>query len=100
MAKDVVILTKRDSFTYYEVEQGFKDRLYLNYLNELILEAIQTFESLMVSEGDIKDAFFEEHVPYHARKIPSLRVAKRMQKFLSMDSIYFQFADVINKNET
>lgn len=43
----------------------------------------------MVDDGEIKDAFFEEHVPYHARKIPHLRVAKRMQKFLSMDSIYF-----------
>lgn len=78
MAKDLVILLGKESFTYAEVEQGFADRLYLNYLNELILEAIQTFESLMVEEGDIKDAFFEEHVPYHARKIPHLRVAKRM----------------------
>ena len=54
----------------------------------------------MVEEGDIKDAFFEEHVPYHARKIPSLRVAKRMQKFISMDNIYYQFADIINANST
>ena len=41
----------------------------------------------MVEEGEIKDAFFEEHVPYHARKIPFLRIAKRMQKFLSLDSV-------------
>lgn len=100
MAKDYVHLTGKESFTYQEVERGFKDRSYLNYLNELILEAIQIFETLMVEEGEIKDAFFEEHVPYHARKIPHLRVAKRMQKFLSMDSIYFQFADVVNKNQT
>lgn len=54
----------------------------------------------MVEKGDIKDAFFEEHVPYHARKFPNLRVAKRIQKILSMDSIYFQFADVFRKNTT
>jgi len=100
MAKDLVILTGKESFTYAEVEQGFKDRLYLNYLNELILAAAQTFETLMVEEGDIKDAFFEEHVPFLQRKIPHLRVAKRIQKFLNMDSVYFQFADVINKNST
>ena len=73
----------------YEIEKYFQDRVFLNYLNELILAAIQTFETLMVEEGDIKDAFFEEHVPYHARKMPNLRVAKRMQKFLSMDNIYY-----------
>lgn len=78
MAKDYVILTDKEQFTYQEVEQGFKDRSYLNYLNEVILAAIQTFESLMVEDGEIKDAFFEEHVPYHARKIPHLRIAKRM----------------------
>lgn len=48
MAKDFIILTGKKSFTYAEVEQGFKDRTYLNYLNELILAAIQTFEALMV----------------------------------------------------
>lgn len=69
-------------------------------MNEVILAAIQTFETLMVDDGEIKDAFFEEHVPYHARKIPHLRVAKRMQKFMGMDSVYYQFADVINKNST
>lgn len=44
MAKDYVILTGKESFTYAEVEQGFRDRSYLNYLNEVILAAIQTFE--------------------------------------------------------
>lgn len=100
MAKDYIHLTGKESFTYKEVEQGFKDRSYLNYLNEVILAAIQTFESLMIDDGEIKDAFFEEHVPYPARKIPDLRIAKRMQKFLGLDSVYFQFADVINKNST
>jgi hypothetical protein len=78
MAKDYIHLTGKESFTYNEVEQGFNDRSYLNYLNEVILAAIQTFETLMVEDGEIKDAFFEEHVPYHARKIPHLRIAKRM----------------------
>jgi len=100
MAKDYIHLTGKESFTYGEVEQGFRDRSYLNYLNEVILAAIQTFETLMVEDGGIKDAFFEEHVPYYSRKIPHLRVAKRMQKFLNMDSMYYQFADVINKNST
>ena len=39
-------------------------------------------------------------MPPRSRKNPALRQAKKMQKFLDMDNIYFQFADVINKNST
>ena len=53
MAKDYIHLTGKESFTYNEVEQGFKDRSYLNYLNEVILAAIQTFESLMIDDGGV-----------------------------------------------
>lgn len=72
----------------------------MNYLNEIILKAYETFEKLMVSDGNIRETYFEEHVPFRLRKIPGLLQAKRMQKFLDMDNIYFQFADVINKNST
>lgn len=89
MAKDYVFLTGKDNFTYAEVEEGFRDRSYLNYLNEIILKAYETFEKLMVSDGNIKETYFEEHVPFRLRKIPGLVQAKRMQKFLDMDNIYF-----------
>lgn len=51
--------------------------MFLNYVNEMILESIDTFEDLLIKKGDIKVAFFDEHVPYWARQIPFLKKAKR-----------------------
>jgi hypothetical protein len=77
MAKDFIILTGKKSFTYKEVEGYFKDRVFINYLNEMILEAIDTFEDLLIRKGNIKVAFFDEHVPFWAKQIPWLKKAKR-----------------------
>jgi hypothetical protein len=71
------------------VEGYFRDRVFLNYLNEMILEAIDIFEDLLIRKGNIKVAFFDEHVPYWARQIPFLKKAKRQSKFINMDNIYF-----------
>lgn len=77
MAKDFIILTGKKEFTFQEVEGYFRDRVFLNYLNEMILEAIDIFEDLLIRKGNIKVAFFDEHVPYWARQIPFLKKAKR-----------------------
>jgi hypothetical protein len=77
MAKDFIMLTGKEKFTYQEVEGYFKDRVFMNYLNELILEAIDIFEDVLIREAKIKVAFFDEHLPFHARQIPWLKKAKR-----------------------
>ena len=77
MAKDFIILTGKKEFTFQEVEGYFRDRVFLNYLNEMIREAIDIFEDLLIRKGNIKVAFFDEHVPYWARQIPFLKKAKR-----------------------
>jgi hypothetical protein len=100
MAKDFIILTGKETFTYKEVEGYFKDRVFINYLNELILEAIDTFEELLIKEAKIKVEYFDEHLPFWAQQIPWLKKAKRQSKFINFDSIYFQFADIINTNST
>ena len=100
MAKDFVTLTGKDRFSFSELNAYFENRVILNYLNEMILEAIDIFETVLVQKADIKEAFFDEHFPYHIRLIPWYRKAKRMSKFIGMDQIYFQFADAINTNST
>ena len=100
MAKDFTILTGKDSFTYGEMNKFFEDKMIHNYLNELILEAIDIFETVVIEKAGIKEAFFDEHFPYHIRFIPWYRKAKRMSKFIGMDQIYFQFADAVNTNTT
>jgi hypothetical protein len=55
----------------------------------MILESIDIFEDLLVKKGNIKQAFFDEHVPFWAKQIPFLFKAKRQSKFINMDNIYF-----------
>ena len=62
MAKDFVIATNKEQFTYREVESYFTDKVINNYLNELILTAIETFESLLIRRGNIKEVYFDEHL--------------------------------------
>ena len=78
----------------------FQDNVILNYLNEMILEAIDVFEKMLINKANINEILLDEHFPYHMRLIPWYRQAKRMSKFINMDSIYFQFADAINSNST
>lgn len=39
MAKDVIMLSGKEAFTYEEVEGYFRDRVFLNYLNSMMIEA-------------------------------------------------------------
>ena len=100
MAKDFIIFTEKDEFKYYEIKQYFEDRIILNYLNELLLEASSIFEEMLISKAGIKEAFFDEHIPYWSRQIPNLKKAKRMVKFINMDNVYYQFAEMINTNSS
>lgn len=61
----------------------------LNYLNLLVLESIQTFEKLLIDQGEVKEAFFDEHLASQERLVPFLRKAKRLAKFIDMNNIYF-----------
>lgn len=72
----------------------------MNYLNEMIVEALQTFETFLIKTGEIREVFFTDQVPYDARQIPELAKAKRLMKFIDMDSIYFQFASMVNTNSS
>lgn len=67
MAKDFIMMTGKEKFTFQEVEGYFIDKVFINYLNELILEAIDIFEDILIREAKIKVAFFDEHLPFHAR---------------------------------
>lgn len=55
---------------------------------------------MLIKKAGIKEAFFDEHIPYWSRQIPNLKKAKRMVKFINMDNIYFQFAEMINTNSS
>lgn len=35
MAKDLIILTKQDHYTFSDIEGFFRDRVFTNYLNEM-----------------------------------------------------------------
>lgn len=100
MAKDFVMLAGKDEFSYQEVESYFNDKVILNYLNEMVLTSIETFERVLIEKGGIKEAFFDEHFPEHMAKVPWLRKLKRMSKFIDMDNIYFQLAEVAEQNNT
>lgn len=67
MAKDFIMMTGKEQFTFQEVEGYFIDKVFINYLNELILEAIDIFEDVLIRDAKIKVAFFDEHLPFHAR---------------------------------
>ena len=76
MAKDFIIFTEKDEFKYYEIKQYFEDRIILNYLNELLLEASSIFEEMLINKAGIKEAFFDQHIPYWSRQNPNLNKAK------------------------
>lgn len=84
-AKDLIILSGKTEFTYAEVKEYFDQRVILNYINELILKAIETFEDLLVREAGIKDAYFTEHIPKLAKSMPFMYRAYRSRKFIDMD---------------
>lgn len=100
MAKDLIILSGKENFSYQEINGYFQDKVILNYLNLLILESIKTFEQMLIDQGEIKEAFFDEHLASQERLVPFLRKAKRLAKFIDMNNIYFQFADIVNKNDS
>ena len=83
------MLTEKETFDAYEVQSYFDDRAILNYLNELVVSALATFEKFLLETGKIRESFFKEAVPYDARQVPHLYTAKRIMKFVNMDSIYF-----------
>lgn len=60
MAKDFVIATGKETFTGAEINQYFEDKSLLNYLNLLILEALQTFETFLIETGKIREVFFTD----------------------------------------
>lgn len=64
------------------------------------MSALATFERFLLDTGKIKEAFFKEAVPYDARQVPHLFTAKRLMKFVNMDSIYFQFAEMVRTNSS
>jgi hypothetical protein len=67
------------------VQQYFEQRVILNYINELILKAIETFEDFLVKEAGIKDAYFTEYIPKLAKSMPFMYRAYRSRKFIDMD---------------
>ena len=54
MAKDLIILSGKEQFTYQEIDGYFQDKVILNYLNLLILESIQVFEKALIDHGGVK----------------------------------------------
>tara|TARA_B110001450_G_scaffold253224_1_gene276297 strand:+ start:659 stop:892 length:234 start_codon:yes stop_codon:yes gene_type:complete len=77
------------------VDGYFKDKVFLNYLNELMLEAIDSLEELLINEGKIEFEYLDRinkdnfGVPKSSMHIPWLRKAKRQSKFINFDSVYF-----------
>jgi len=57
----------------------------LNYINELILKAIETFEDMLVAKGGIVDAYFTEAISKLAKSMPFMYRAYRSRKFIDMD---------------
>jgi hypothetical protein len=82
------------------VKKYFDERVILNYINELILKAIETFEDLLVKQGGINDAYFTEGISKLAKSMPFMYRAYRSRKFIDMDQIYYQFADAVIHNDT
>ena len=81
MAKDLIIVSGKTEFSYQEVDGYFRDRVFLNFLNELITSEYENFEEMMRSEVGINDAWFGDNVPSHMRDHPFLKRAKRLQKW-------------------
>jgi hypothetical protein len=55
----------------------------------MILQAIDTFETLLINKGNIKEVYFTEHLAWWSRINPMLKRARRLSKFINMDNIYF-----------
>ena len=60
MSKDFVILTGNQKFSYSEVEGYFKDRVILNYLNEMLIEASDRFIKTLIEQGGVTEAALDE----------------------------------------
>lgn len=103
MAKDFIILSGKEQFTYSEVEGYFKDRVFLNFLNELIIKQYEFFADTLIGPVGIDDAWFADPIPGHMRPVqenvsskdihpivPFLNQAKRNQKWMlaPLDNIF------------
>lgn len=51
MAKDFIMLTHKLEFTFNEIESYFQEKVILNYLNEMRLEAFTTFEWMLMNKA-------------------------------------------------
>ena len=70
-------MTGKNDFTYQEVESYFTDKVILNYLNEMLLEAFHVFNHMLKTKGGQIDALFGDIVPGRMRNITHLNEAKR-----------------------
>jgi hypothetical protein len=77
MSKDFIIMTNKTEFSYREIQGYFADKVILNYLNEMLLEAFHIFEHMLMTKGGQRNAIFEENVPERFRNISFLNEAKR-----------------------
>jgi len=90
MSKDLIILTGKTEFTYQDIEGYFQDKVFLNYLNELVIHGAQLFEKVLIERAGVRQAYFTQVVGKHEeRNLPFMAKALRAARFLDLDSIYF-----------
>jgi len=54
MAKDFIMLTEKEEFTYHDINGYFTDKVFLNYLNDLVITAMKVFQSGLVESGQVR----------------------------------------------
>ena len=102
MAKDLIIVSGKTDFSYQDVDGYFRDRVFLNFLNEIVTTEQENFEEMMRSEIGISDAWFGDNVPSHMRNHSHLMRAKRNQRWFkasaALDNIFTQYAEQAQHN--
>ena len=57
------MFTQKEEFTYQEIEGYFKDKVFLNFMNEMMIEMNELYEWTMIHKMNYSDAYFNDRVP-------------------------------------
>ena len=96
--KELIMKSGKHTFTYHDVDKYFTDRVFLNFINEMILELFEKFEWTMVNKLNYSDAHYDDKVPDVYRNNTVLARAKRNVHYIAKDPHYLMFTEQVRTN--
>jgi hypothetical protein len=100
MAKDFVMLADKLEFSMDDIEGYFEDKVFLNYINEMMVKQFDDLEYVITHQLNFSDLYYRDRVPVGFRVIPPFNKARRNAEFIEVDAFYFLFADQVLTNQS